>query len=91
MTKGTIFTNFFPDRLGIFSLNSGLKMFYKKVDLNSFALHLIFYKLNKYKFFIRSNFIRNLVLDLPKFKKLLELKSLYPFSNKQLLANLLFL
>ena len=37
MTKGTIFTNFFPDRLGIFSLNSGLKMFYKKVDLNSFA------------------------------------------------------
>ena len=40
MTKRTIFTDFFfffPDGLGIFSLNSELKMFYKKVDLNSFA------------------------------------------------------
>ena len=50
-------------------------MFYKKVDLQiPLHVNLIFYELNKYTFFIRNHFIRNLVPDLPKFKKLLELE-----------------
>ena len=36
-------------RLGIFSLNSKLKMFYKMVDLQiPLHVHLTFYELNKY-------------------------------------------
>ena len=42
------------------------------------------------RLFVRNHFMRNLVLDLPKFKKLLELKQGCPFPNKQLLTNTLF-
>ena len=36
-------------------------------------------------FFIRNRFIRNLILDMPKFKKLLELSLKCQFKNKKLL------
>ena len=51
-------------------------MFYKKGDLEiPLHVHHTFYELNKYMlfFFIRNHFIRNLVLHISKFKKLLEL------------------
>ena len=44
-------------KLGTFSLNSELEMLYEKSDLYiPLHVHLIFYELNRYPFFIRKHF-----------------------------------